>query len=264
MHITQFRNATVVLDFESQGQPVRLLVDPMLAPRAALPSLRWLTRTRRRNPLVDLPVGSSEVLASVTHALITHCQRGHFDHLDRAGKHFLRERRIPVFCTPHDAPYLRERGLNVQVLSSAERAPFFHGHISAIPCLHGEGWVGRVMEHGVGYFIELPGEPTVYLAGDTLLTDAVRGCITDRRPDLAVIPAGGARFDAGGEILMDGRDALEVVRLTAGRVLVNHLEALDHCPTTREAVLAAAREAGLAHKLLVPADGERYSCPLAV
>ena len=58
MHITQLRNATVVLDFESQGQPVRLLVDPMLAPRAALPSLRWLTRTRRRNPLVDLPSGS--------------------------------------------------------------------------------------------------------------------------------------------------------------------------------------------------------------
>jgi L-ascorbate metabolism protein UlaG (beta-lactamase superfamily) len=122
MHITQLRNATVVLEFESKGLPVRLLVDPMLAPRAALPSLKWLTGKRRRNPLVDLPERSNEVLASVTHALITHCQRGHFDHLDRAGKHFLRERRIPVFCTPHDEPYLRARGLNAQPLSSVERA----------------------------------------------------------------------------------------------------------------------------------------------
>jgi L-ascorbate metabolism protein UlaG (beta-lactamase superfamily) len=119
------------------------------------------------------------------------------------------------------------------------------------------------MEHGVGYFIELPGEPTVYLAGDTLLTEAVRGCITGRKPDIAVVPAGGARFDAGGEILMDGRDALELARLTGGHVLANHLEALDHCPTTREELRGAARQAGLAHKLLVPADGERSLWPRA-
>jgi L-ascorbate metabolism protein UlaG (beta-lactamase superfamily) len=115
----------------------------------------------------------------------------------------------------------------------------------------------------VGYFIELPGEPTVYLAGDTLLTDAVRGCITGRRPDIAVVPAGGARFDVGGEILMNGQDALELARLTGGHVLANHLEALDHCPTTRQELRAAAQLAGLAHKLLVPADGERYHCPRA-
>ncbi|AKQ68322.1 hypothetical protein A176_005234 [Myxococcus hansupus] len=261
MHVTQLRNATVVLDFESGGRPVSLLVDPMLAARAALPTLKWFTRTRRRNPLVDLPPRSSEVLASVTHALITHCQRGHFDHLDRAGARFLRERDIPVFCTPHDASYLRERGMRAQPVSSLERAPFFHGHISAIPCVHGRGWVGGLMEHGVGYFIELPGEPSVYLAGDTLLTDAVRACITERRPDIAIVPAGGARFDAGGDILMDGDDALELARLTTGRVLANHLEALDHCPCTRKSLRAAARQAGLEHKLLVPEDGERYTCP---
>jgi hypothetical protein len=29
-------------------------------------------------------------------------------------------------------------------------------------------------EHGVGYLIEMPGEPSLYLSGDTMLTDAVR------------------------------------------------------------------------------------------
>lgn len=37
MQITQLRNATVLLEFESQGRPVGLLVDPMLAPGAACP-----------------------------------------------------------------------------------------------------------------------------------------------------------------------------------------------------------------------------------
>ncbi|MFP2957152.1 MBL fold metallo-hydrolase [Myxococcus sp. 1LA] len=113
----------------------------------------------------------------------------------------------------------------------------------------------------MGCFIELPGEPSVYIAGDTLLTDAVRTCITERRPDLAIVPAGGARFDAGGDILMNGDDVLELARLTTGRVFANHLEALDHCPTTRERLRAAARMEGLEHKLLVPEDGERYTCP---
>ncbi len=249
------------MEFQSEGQAVSLLVDPMLARQGALPSLRWLTTSRRRNPLVELPPDSERVLASVTHALITHCQRGHFDHLDRAGLRFLRERQTPVFCTPHDAPYLRARGLAVRELAGEEGVPFFHGRISTVPCVHGEGWVGRLMEHGVGYFIELPGEPTVYLAGDTVLTGAVRRCVTERRPDLAIVPAGGARFDAGADILMDGEDALALARLSTGRLFVNHLEALDHCPTSREGLREAARRAGVEDRLLVPEDGERLSLP---
>ena len=260
VHVTQLRNATVVLEFQSEGRPVRLLVDPMLAPRGALPSLRWLTASRRRNPLVALPPDADALLGSVTHALITHCQRGHFDHLDRAGARLLRERQLPVFCTPHDAPYLRARGLAAVELAGADApggAPFFHGRISTVPCVHGEGWVGRLMEHGVGYVLDLPGEPSVYVAGDTLLTDAVRACVTQRQPDLVIAPAGGARFDAGGDILMDGEDVLALARLSGGRVLVNHLEALDHCPTTRAQVRARARETGLDDRLHVPEDGER-------
>ena len=95
MLITQLRNATV------------------LAPRGSLPALRYLGTRRQRNPLVDLPAETDAALQRVTHALITHCQRGHFDHLDRAGKQFLREHRIPVFCMPHDAAYLAQRGLKV-------------------------------------------------------------------------------------------------------------------------------------------------------
>ncbi len=256
MQITLLRNATVLLEFASAGQPVALLVDPMLAPRGALPPLKYLGGARRRNPLVDLPAAASQLLARVTHGLITHCQRGHFDHLDRAGKRFLRNTGVPVTCMPRDAAYLAARGIATQALQGAHTQPFLHGWITPIACLHGRGVVGRLMEHGHGYFIDLPGEPSVYIAGDTVLSAEVRQCLQERQPQLAILPAGGARFDLGGEILMNGHDMLRAAALTRGLVLANHLEALDHCPTTRAQLRSDAAAAGLAGRLLVPEDGQ--------
>lgn len=261
MHITHLRNATVLLEFTgAQGHPVGLLVDPMLAPRGSLPALRYLGVGRQRNPIVELPEGADAALQRVTHALITHCQRGHFDHLDRAGKRFLRERQIPVICMPRDADHLARRGLQVLPLSGPVRQPLpllAEGYITPIPCLHGRGWVGRWMEHGHGYLLELPGEPSVYLAGDTVLTPTVRDCLVRWQPDVAVLPAGGARFDLGAEILMDAADMAEAAQLTRGALVVNHLEALDHCPTPRASVRSLAQQGGWAARLWVPEDGER-------
>ena len=262
MNITQLRNATVVLEFKGpQGSPVSVLVDPMLARGGALPSLKWVTGARRRNPLVDLPAGSDEVLARVTHGLITHCRKGHFDHLDRAGAAFLKRRGLPVFCMPDDKDHLVARGIAAAPLQGAVRQPFFHGHITPIPCVHGRGWVGRLMAHGFGYFIELPGEPTVYLAGDTLLSDEVAHCLSTLKPDVSVLPAGGARFDLGGEILMDEADLCHALALTPGRVVANHLEALDHCPVTRQGLADAAWRAGVGARLHIPADGQVLTFP---
>lgn len=252
MKITQLRNATLIVEFAEH----RILLDPMLARQGRLPPLKWLTRERRRNPLVDLPGNARTALAEVTHALITHCQKGHFDHLDRAGLHWLRERQLPVFCMPGDADYLQKRGLNVQVLAAQGVSPFLGGNIRPIPCVHGEGWVGRLMAHGYGYVIEMPDEPSLYLAGDTILSQAVRDCLTQLRPAISVIPAGGAAMDVGQEIIMGEADVLEVLRLNPGIVVANHLEALDHCPVSRQGLLAAAREAGLHGALRIPEDGE--------
>lgn len=257
MQITQLRNATLLLEFKSLGRPVGLLVDPMLAPRGSLPALRYLGPGRQRNPIVDLPAGVDALLERVTHALITHCQRGHFDHLDRAGKRFLREREIPVICMPRDAGYLAKRGLQVWPLVGQERQPFvLGGHVTPIPCVHGTGWVGRFMEHGHGYLLELPGEPSVYLAGDTVLTSTVRNCLARLQPDVSVLPAGGARLDVGAEILMDAADIAEAAQLAQGALVVNHLQALDHCPTSRAVVRQMAVIGGWADRLWVPEDGE--------
>jgi L-ascorbate metabolism protein UlaG (beta-lactamase superfamily) len=251
MKITQLRNATLIVEFDE----VRLLVDPMLAAKGQLPTLKYLAR-RRRNPLVELPDNASEHLQRVTHCLITHCQKGHFDHLDRAAIRWLRAGNIPVLCMEEDADYLRKRRLNVQVLPGQSGGAFFNGSIQAIPCLHGEGLIGRLMAHGYGYFIQIPGEPSLYIAGDTLLTPKVRQCLTELAPTVSVLPAGGARFDVGGEIIMGQADILAALQLSKSIVIANHLEALDHCPVTRTGLLQAAAGQAIGQRLRVPLDGQ--------
>lgn len=256
MKITQLRNATVLVELG----PYRILVDPMLAPQGALPALK-LGGGRRRNPTVELPETTGALLDSVTHCLITHCQKGHFDHLDRAGKRWLRERAIPVICTPHDADYLRRRGLNVQPLadSGQDPQPFLRGQVTLVPCRHGRGAVGLLMEHGSGYLIEMAGEPSLYLSGDTILTPEVLDFVARRQPDVCLVPAGGARFDLGHEIIMNAQDVLRLMGVARGAVVANHLEALSHCPVTRRALVDAARAAGMADRLWVPEDGGTVS-----
>ncbi|MGH8382997.1 MBL fold metallo-hydrolase [Pseudomonas sp.] len=253
MKIQQIRNATIILELGSY----RVLVDPMLARKGELPPLR-VFRARQRNPLVELPDAAAQALESVTHCLITHCQKGHFDHLDRAAKRWLRARQIPVICTPHDAPYLVEQGLNVQALPDDHQtpSPFLGGWIRTVRCTHGEGLIGRLMEHGVGYLIEICGEPSLYLAGDTLLTPTVRDFVLQHQPQVSVVPAGGARFDVGNHIIMGVDDVLAFTRLSLGTVVANHLEAISHCPVTRDGLAHAATGAGVAQRLLIPLDGQ--------
>jgi L-ascorbate metabolism protein UlaG (beta-lactamase superfamily) len=253
MNITQLRNATAVIEFG----PRKILVDPMLAPKGALPPLK-LFGERTRNPIVDLPPVTEGMLETVTHCLITHCQKGHFDHLDRAAKAWLRDRQIPVICTPHDEQHLRQRGLNVQPLAPNhhEPQPFFEGSIRTVACRHGKGLVSLMMEHGVGYFIEMPGEPSLYLSGDTILTQEVLDFLAQQQPDISVVPAGGARFDLGHEIIMGIGEVLRFAGATKGIVVANHLEALSHCPVQRAVLQEQAQAAGLASRIVVPADGE--------
>lgn len=49
---------------------------------------------------------------------------------------------------------------------------------------------------------------------------------------------------------------MELARRTDGKIVLNHLEALDHCPTTREGLRERMSAEGLADRTFVPEDGE--------
>jgi L-ascorbate metabolism protein UlaG (beta-lactamase superfamily) len=257
MKIRQIRNATVLLDYGD----MRILVDPMLARKGAIPSLKYLTKVRLRNPLVDLPSDMEHVLTSVTHVLITHCQKGHFDHLDRAGIKWIRSRKIPVLCSSQDEEHLKSLGLSVVVLKHDELNLLLGFEIKLIPCVHGEGLIGKFMAHGYGYILKSRFHPTVYIVGDTLLTNEVEEAMCAHHPDVVIMPGGGARFDVGDEIIMGLEDVLPMAENFNGSLIVNHLEALDHCPVTRSQVLDLAQSKGLLHRIKAPEDGEELVYP---
>jgi len=255
MKITQIRNATIVIH---TGEKV-ILVDPMLAPKGAIPSLKYATTNRRKNPLVDLPEESDAILDKVTHCLITHCQKGHFDHLDKAGTKWLRSKNIPVYCSEQDAEFIQKKGLDVHILQAGVDNQFLTGSINLIPCIHGKGLIGKFMAHGYGFVLQLPDEPSLYITGDTVLTNDVQQCIQSKQPDWIVLPAGGARFDLGGDIIMGKEDAIKVSELARGKVIANHLESLDHCPVTRQELREEIVLRQWQEKLYVPNDGEQLT-----
>ncbi|GAC19628.1 MBL fold metallo-hydrolase [Paraglaciecola arctica] len=259
MKVTQIRNATILIESVVEGNKQGILIDPMFAPMSAIASLKYATTTRRRNPLVELPSNMDELKTRVTCCLITHCQKGHFDHLDRAAIKWLRENNIPVYCSTQDSAFLRKKGLKVFTLEPSTENHFMNGSIKLIPCLHGEGWIGKMMPHGYGYHIQLPSEPSIYVTGDTILTNEVKNFITHSQPAIVVIPAGGATFDLGSEIIMGLSEAIQIGEFTKGLVIANHLEALDHCPVTRKSIHSEIEARGWEHRFFVPNDGESFN-----
>ena len=263
MRIHHLRNATCVIETAQH----RILVDPMLSDQAELPPFSMIRYRVRRNPLTPLPPNTDELLAGVTHCLITHSQTfgirvlQHTDHLDKKGEAFLRTNDIPVICRSADAAYLRKYGLRVETeVMFWEQQPLGDGSVTAIPAQHGHGWNHHLMANGAGYVLELPDEPSLYISGDTVYTRDVERALQEYKPDVAIAAAGSAQLDIGPPILMSLDELIAFTRKAPGTVVLNHLEALNHCPTTRVQLQETLGQHDLLEKVIIPADGESFTC----
>jgi L-ascorbate metabolism protein UlaG (beta-lactamase superfamily) len=234
----------------------RILVDPCLNPKGSLPPYTLFRARPRLNPLVDLPLNSESVLSQITSGLITHCRYGHFDHLDKSGIRLLAKKQVPVYCNYLDEPYLRRRYINTIPLKINQRTGFLTGSITSFPTAHGHGLAGMLMRPGVGYFIEPAGDKTIYISGDTVMTQTVRHVLNDLRPDISIVNAGTATLDFGRPILMPIHEQLDFIRTAPGKVIAVHLDAFNHCLTNRDMLRDAVSREGLSHKVMIPADGE--------
>jgi L-ascorbate metabolism protein UlaG (beta-lactamase superfamily) len=255
MRITLLRNATLVVE----GADQRLVADPSLAPPRRWPPLSLVRSRPALNPTVPLPDGYGERLAGITGALVTHFRHGHADHLDGEGQRLLASAGVPTACQPADARTLRRAGIDARPVPPDRTIGLLGGELTSVPALHGRGLVGRLMGPGVGFLVRLPGEPSLYLSGDTVLTGDVRAALQRKQPDIAVMHSGGAQLDIGSPILMTLEEQLEFVRLAPGRVIAVHLEALDHCGITRAKLRDALKAAGALDHVDIPADGQTIS-----
>lgn len=233
MIIQHIRNATFIVETKKY----KILIDPMLGKKGSLPPLTFFRHKARKNPIVDLPQNAHKVLDGITHCLITHCQKGHLDHLDKDGMQFLKENNTPSICSVKDRKYLLTKGLNIlSALEDWETYSFSNGdmNISTIPAIHGKGWITKFMANGVGYFIQIQDEPGIYISGDTVLTEDVQKAIKKFQPDITVVASGMASLDIGKPILMQMDEIIDFVKLSQKKVVANHLEALNHCPLKKK------------------------------
>lgn len=245
MKLIQIRNATMLLELG----PHRILLDPMLGEVDSLPGFRMRGGPKRRNPLVPLPEGAMELCERATAVLITH---EHPDHLDKPAVEWIGAKGLPVYASRTDVQYLLKKGLSAQVFHEG----VLDMKIELIPGSHGRGLVGWLMGPVCGYYLHHPSEPSVYITGDTVLTPAVMESIGRLMPDVVIAPAGAANFGIGSDILFSLEELERLLLLAPGQVLFNHLEAIDHCPVTRQDLRERFTEAWSSGKLHLPEDGE--------
>ena len=205
MKIQHIRNACMIIHYKEH----KVLVDPCLNPKGTLPPYTLFRKRPRLNPLVDLPFDSENMLSQITYGLITHCRYGHFDHLDKSGISLLAQKHVPVYCNSFDEQFLMRRRIRTIPLTMNQRSQFLTGKITSFPTAHGYGLAGMFMRPGAGYFIELPGEKSIYISGDTILNQTVRHVLNDLSPNIVILNAGTATLDFGKPILMPIREQMD-------------------------------------------------------
>lgn len=257
------RNATMKMQYAG----MTILMDPMLGAKGSLPG--YLS-PEKINPTSDLPLPKEEILAGVDALLLshTHIAEGYSfddlvsDHMDPVALKSL-DKNLPVYLQPFDMAGMKhmgfnhlhpvEKNVNIGPIS-VQRFAGKHTSIDALLPMIGES---------SGYVISAPGAPTILWTGDTLLIDEVKGAIQKYQPDVIIVHSGGAWLpidDKGNKatLLMGAEETIEIARLApAAKIIAIHMEALDHCPVTRDELRALATAGGIDEKrLIIPNNGE--------
>jgi L-ascorbate metabolism protein UlaG (beta-lactamase superfamily) len=250
MRLRLIRNATLAVKVAGRY----LLVDPMLDPKGARPPVED-TPNPRRNPLVDLPEPAEVVVQGVDALLVTHLHR---DHLDATAVRLLRGD-VPVLCQPPDADTLRERGFST-VDPVGDELEWDGVRVTRVGGRHGTGALAEELGPVSGFVLAAPGEPTLYIAGDTVWYDEVRAVIDAHRPDVIVVNASGARLTTGDPIVMTTDDVVAVARHAPhAHVVAVHFEAINHCLETRSDLHQRLHDEDL--DVTVPEDGAEVPLP---
>lgn len=245
MQLQFVRNATIRLGYAGRT----LLIDPMLSPKGAMDAFAG----GPRNPTVDLPMPAADVVAGIDAVVVSHAHPDHFDPL--AAEALSKD--VPVFAQEDCVAMLAEAGFT-SVTPLAGTLAWEGITMVRTGGRHGEGEIGERMGTVSGVVLRADGEPTVYWAGDTILCDEVRAVLREHAPDVVVVHAGGAAFPGTDPIIMDAAQTIETAQLAPDATIVaTHLESLDHCPVTRDALREAAESANVpGDRLRIPRDGE--------
>ncbi|MCF2493437.1 MULTISPECIES: MBL fold metallo-hydrolase [Dyadobacter] len=241
------RNATLVIEYAGK----KILVDPMLSSKGAFESFAGV----EKNPTVELKMPVKEIVEGVDLVLVTHT---HVDHFDPAASNAL-VKSVQVLNQPADKAFFTKEGFTkANVLDSS--TDWDGIRIQRVDAQHGSGKVLEMMGKTSGFILTAKNEPTIYIVGDGILTEDIVKNIKKFNPDYIVVNSGGA-FIPGFEtspILMDEVQTMALIRESGkAKVIAVHMDALDHCRTSRAKLIQKANEMNIEMtKLIIPQDGE--------
>lgn len=241
------RNATLVIDYAGK----KILVDPMLSSRGAFQSFAGI----EKNPTVELKMPVKEIVDGVDLVLVTHT---HPDHFDAAASSAL-VKSVQLLNQPADKAFFVKEGFTkAKVLDSS--TDWDGIRIQRVDAQHGSGKVLEMMGKTSGFILSAKNQPTIYIVGDAILTEDISKNIKKFNPDYIVVNSGGAvvpGFEAN-PILMDEVQTMTLIKESGkAKVIAVHMDALDHCRTTRVKLSQKANEMNIEKtKLIIPQDGE--------
>ncbi|MEW6645010.1 MAG: MBL fold metallo-hydrolase [Pseudomonadota bacterium] len=244
MKLRLLRNATLKLNVAGQT----ILIDPFFALKHSRPAFAG----RSRNPLVDLPVSTDEILNGVDLVIVSHLHSDHFDPVAQS----LVPKHLPLISRPGDEDKIRSFGFeNVTPLSSS--IDWEGIKLTRREGRHGFGAVVDKMGPVIGFSVEAQNEPTLYWSGDTVFYPAIEETIRSTNPDIIVIHPCGALWE-GEPIAMDAAQAVAVCNTAPRAVVVaTHLDSLDHATVSRVDLRQHAQAHDISDaRLVIPDDGE--------
>jgi len=241
------RNATLLINYAGK----KILVDPMFSSKGAFESFAGIAN----NPIVDLPMSIEEIVKDVDLTLVTHT---HLDHLDPKALDFL-DTKGKIYIQPEDLSFFESIGFDdVEIIPCTENWDGIT--ICRTVGQHGSGEVLKKMGRTSGFVLQHTDSPTIYLVGDSIFTLEVMMTIERFNPDIIVVNSGGAKIPGYEQnpILMDENETMKLIGISGNATIVAvHMDAIDHCFTTREILRKKADESGISkQKLLIPFDSE--------
>ncbi|KXO83786.1 MBL fold metallo-hydrolase [Stutzerimonas stutzeri] len=255
VQMQQIRNATVKISYAD----TTFLVDPMLAKKGSYPGFEGTYRSELRNPLVELPMPTQEILAGVDAIIVTHT---HLDHLDDAAQKLL-PKNLPLFVqNESDAKIIRDQGFkDVRILEDGTE--FGGVTLSKTGGQHGtdkmyaNAQLAEFLGEAMGVVFQAPGQKTMYLIGDTIWRDEVDQALAQYSPEVVVVNAGYARVTGyEGAIIMGKEDLVRAAQAVPNaRIVATHMDAINHMGQTRQDLAAYAAEKGIQDRLDIPEDG---------
>ena len=245
LNLTLIGGPTALLEYAG----TRLLTDPTFSPPGPYPG--GLVKTTG-------PAIPADQLDPIDAVLLSHDH--HADNLDPAGRDIL-PKAGTVLTTVVAAERLGGNAVGLQPWEPATVGPVT---VTAVPAVHGPPGSEPVTGPVIGFVLEAPNHPTVYVSGDNASLDVVDQIAKRLSPiPVAVLFAGAVqlphRFDGAYLTLSADLAAQAATRLGVERVAVIHTDSWAHFSQGTAQTAAAFAGNGIGGRLVPVTAGETVS-----